>query len=313
MTELHVHLDGSMRPVSVWEMAAAQGTALPVQNAEQLAEILQAPADCADLNEYLKCFDLPLTVLQEPESLIQAMKELVQDMSADGVTVGEIRFAPQLHTEEGYTQPEIVQAALEGLRQGKVLCPNFHGSLILCCMRGQDNRKANEETLRTASAFLGSGVCAADLAGAEALFPTCAFEDLFAMARRMDIPFTIHAGEAAGPESIRDALRLGARRIGHGVRAIEDPALCAELARQKIPLEVCVTSNLQTRAFPEGTVHPVKKLFDMGIHVTVNTDNRTVSHTTMTQERRLLADSFGFTDEELNIMEEYAREGRFLS
>ncbi len=312
MNELHVHLDGSLRPSTVWELAHAQKLALPADSPGELEPLLQAPPDCRDLNQYLGCFDLPLAVLQEPDSLTRAVRELAEDMCADGVRYGEIRFAPQLHASRGFTQTEITEAALHGLREGTARCPGFQGRLILCCMRGKDNRKENEETLLTAARFLGSGVCAADLAGAEALYPTSAYEELFAMARRLSVPFTIHAGEAAGADSIADALRFGARRIGHGVRAIEDPALCAFLVRQRIPLEVCVTSNLQTRVFPDGAVHPVRKLFDMGVRVTVSTDNRTVSHTTMRQERQLLAERFGFTQKELDIMNEYAREGRFL-
>lgn len=311
MTELHVHLDGSLRPESVLEMAEDQSILLESRQPEVLAEMLTVPADCQDLNQYLRCFDLPLQVLQEPEYVARAVTELIRDMTADGVTSGEIRFAPQLHGAKGFTQKEITEGAIQGLREGTSLCPGFQGGLILCCMRGGDNQKANEETLRTAAVFLGNGVCAVDLAGAEALFPTSGYETLFAEARKLGLPFTIHAGEADGPKSVWDALRFGAKRIGHGVRSIEDPDLCRYLIEHRIPLEVCYTSNLQTKA--TGTeIHPVRKLFDLGVHVTVNTDNRTVSHTTMTQERKLLQEVFGFTKKELDAMEAYAREGCFL-
>ena len=310
MTELHVHLDGSLRPNTVWEMAAEQGIRLKARTPEALAEMLTAPPDCKDLNQYLSCFDLPLLVLQEPESVARAVRELILDMTEDGVTTAEIRFAPQLHGAKGYGQREITEGALQGLREGCALRPGFHGSLILCCMRGDDNMEANEETLRTASAFLGAGICAVDLAGAEAPYPTAGYENLFAHARNAGLPFTIHAGEAAGPESVWNAVRFGAKRIGHGIRSVEDPALCRYLAEHKIPLEICYTSNLQTRA--SGTnPHPIRQLFDMGIHVTFNTDNRTVSHTAMTRERQLLTDIFGFSQQELTVMEEYACEGRF--
>lgn len=313
MTELHVHLDGSLRPESVREMAEEQHILLEADplHPETLAGILTVPADCRDLNQYLACFDLPLQVLQTPEYVSRAVKELIQDMAAEGVMQAEIRFAPQLHGAKGYGQKEITEGAVRGLREGTALCPGFRGGLILCCMRGSDNQKANEETLQTASAFLGGGVCAVDLAGAEALYPTSGYEALFALARKAGLPFTIHAGEADGAKSVWDALRFGAERIGHGVRSVDDPALCRYLADHRIPLEVCYTSNLQTKAMG-AEPHPTRKLFDMGIHVTVNTDNRTVSHTTMTEERRLLQKDFGFTEKELAVMEEYAREGCFI-
>ncbi len=311
MTELHVHLDGSLRPDTVWELAERQSIALQTESSETLAEMLTVPADCRDLNQYLACFDLPLQVLQEPEYVARAVTELIQDMAAEGVMQGEIRFAPQLHGSKGYGQKEITEGAVQGLREGTALCPGFRGGLILCCMRGKENQNANEETLRTASAFLGDGVCAVDLAGAEALYPTSGYDILFNQARKLGLPFTIHAGEADGPESVRDALRFGAKRIGHGVRSIEDPELCRYLVKHQIPLEVCYTSNLQTKAV-RTEIHPIRKLFDMGVHVTVNTDNRTVSNTTMMQERKLLQEVFGFTEKELDIMENYAREGCFL-
>lgn len=311
MTELHVHLDGSLRPRTVWKLAVRQGISLQAENLAELETMLTVPEQCKDLNQYLECFDLPLKVLQEPQAVTKAVSELVCDMAADGVTYGEIRFAPQLHTAKGFSQQEITQAAIQGLSRAGSLCWNFHGSLILCCMRGADTQAANEETLRTAAAFLGAGVCAVDLAGAEALYPTSDYASLFALARKLGLPFTIHAGEAAGSESIWDAIRFGAGRIGHGVRAVEDPKLCRYLADHRIPLEVCYTSNLQTHVFPESAIHPVRRLFDMGIHVTFSTDNRTVSHTTMRREARLLQERFGFTEDELNTMQQYAREALF--
>ncbi|MBQ3105422.1 MAG: adenosine deaminase [Lachnospiraceae bacterium] len=305
MTELHVHLDGSLRPSSVFDMTLEQKLSLPADTPEELMEHLTVPPDCRDLTQYLERFALPLKVLQKPEALTRAVRELILDLMEDGVTAAEIRFAPQFHTGGGYSQREMTQAAIAGLRD------DFYGSLILCCMRGADNQAANEETLKTAAALLGSGVCAVDLAGAEELFPTKDYAELFSRARRMDLPFTIHAGEAAGPESIWDALRMGASRIGHGVRAVEDPALCRYLADRRIPLEVCYTSNLHTRAFPEGTPHSMRTLFDMGLCVTFNTDNRTVSGTTMHREMEQLKQDLGFTREEFAMMQFYAGEALF--
>ena len=173
--------------------------------------------------------------------------------------------------------------------------PELHAGLILCAMRGADNKEANLETVRVAAKYLGKGVVALDLAGAEALFPTRDFEDVFALARELEVPFTIHAGEADGPDSIRTALAFGARRIGHGVRALEDAALVKELAEKRIPLECCPTSNLNTKMFPDMAHYPIRALLEAGVRATVNTDNMTVSDTTESKEFAKLEQAIGLT------------------
>ena len=160
---------------------------------------------------------------------------------------------------------------------------SFGCQLILCCMRGGEEA-ANRETVEVAAHFLGKGVCAVDLAGAEALYPTQEYQPLFAYAQSLGVPFTLHAGEAAGPESVWQALELGAARIGHGVRAGEDLRLVEELARRRVPLELCPTSNLQTKAVPDLARFPLKEYLAQGVATTVNTDNMTVSRTTLAQE-----------------------------
>ncbi len=183
--------------------------------------------------------------------------------------------------------------------------------LILCCMRGRDNREENLETAAQAAALLGAGVCGLDLAGAEALYPTRDFEELFCKARKENIPFTIHAGEADGPDSIRAALSFGARRIGHGVRVTEDKALLEEVIRKQVTLEMCVTSNLQTKAVREGREHPALWLLRQGAAVTINTDDMTVCKTTISEELKWLR-SMGMTREEERKLWENALKGAFL-
>ena len=166
------------------------------------------------------------------------------------------------------------------------------------CMRGADNREENLQTVRTAAAFLGRGVAAADLAGAEALYPTADYEEVFALARELSLPFTIHAGEADGAESVEAAIRMGASRIGHGVRAGEDARLLEELRERRIPLEMCPSSNVQTKAVPSLLEHPILEFLRKGLTVTVNTDNMTVSDTTVEREFGLLREELGMTQEE---------------
>ena len=190
--------------------------------------------------------------------------------------------------------------------------PQIRVGLILCCMRGADNEELNMQTVETAKKYLGDVVCAVDIAGAEGLFPTENFAPVFAKVREYGIPMTIHAGEAAGPDSMKTALSFGTKRIGHGVAAINDPELIKRLIDENVTLEVCVTSNYHTKVVPAINMHPIHKLLEAGVHVTVNSDNRTCSRTTLQKEKEVLKEELGFTDEEIEKMQEYAWEARFL-
>ena len=239
--------------------------------------------------------------------------ELVEDLAKEGVVYAEIRFAPQQSLQKGLTQDQAVEAAIRGAKRGMQQYPEIQVGLILCCMRGADNREENLLTVRTAAAFLGRGVAALDLAGAEALYPTADYGEVFALAKELSVPFTIHAGEADGPESIRAALRMGASRIGHGVRAGEDPELLEELKERQIPLEMCPSSNVQTKAVPSLSEHPVLSYLRHGLLVTVNTDNMTVSDTTIEREFRLLKEELGMTPEERRQLLLNAADAAFLT
>lgn len=312
MIELHLHLDGSLRPATVMELADRQGIELPTRDLEALThEYLEVPEDCVDLVACLKRFDLPIKVLGTPEAIRRAARELTEDLAGEGYEYAEIRFAPQYARFTGYAQEEFVEAARDGMREALAGNASMKAALILCCMRGDDNREENQETIRLTARYLDGGICAADLAGAESLFPTERFADVFALARKLDVPYTIHAGEAAGPDSVRAALAMGPSRLGHGVRAIEDPALVKELAQRRIALEVNYTSNVQSKSFADAADHPFRRLFDAGVHVTVNTDNRTVSGITLAEEIRRIRQRFGFTEQEIAVMQKYAREAAF--
>lgn len=310
--ELHLHLDGSLRPETVWELANEQQIDFPSHSLEEVRYQMRVPEDCRTLEEYLKRFDLPLLVLQRADALERVTFELVEDLAKEGISYAEIRFAPQLSVQGGLTQDAVVEATIRGAKRGMQVYPGIHVGLILCCMRGADNEELNLQTVETARKYLGDVVCAVDIAGAESLYPTENFRKVFERVNAYDLPMTIHAGEVAGPDSIRTALSFGTKRIGHGVSAIQDPALMQELIEKQVTLEVCVTSNYHTKVVPSIAQHPIRKLFDAGVRVTVNSDNRTASGTTLGQEVAILRDVFGFTEAELAKINAYAWEARFL-
>lgn len=298
--DLHIHLDGSISVESAQRLAAMQGITLP----RDLKKQLTVDPDCRDLNQYLEKFALPLSLLQTPQAMEYAVSKLLAELQEQGIKYAEIRFAPQLHGP--MSQEDTILAAIRGLEQSDI-----PAVLILCCMRGADSAQ-NEETVRLAQKYLGQGVAAVDLAGAEALFPTADYESLFDLARSLYVPFTIHAGEADGPDSVRTAISFGAKRIGHGVRAMEDPELVSLIREKGITLECCPTSNLQTRIFEYMEQFPIRKLLDQNIRFTINTDNMTVSGTTLQKEWDKLRQVFSLTEEELDRIARYAQEAAFI-
>lgn len=295
--DLHLHLDGSLSAETVLQLAQKAQVVLPTENAAELRHYITADRNCSDLNDYLKCFDITLAVLQTAENLQTAVIRLMHDLKRSGVVYAEIRYAPQLHLRNGLNQKQVIAATLSGLAQGTKET-GVKANLILCCMRGNDNQAANLETVKLAAEFLGRGVVAVDLAGAEALFPTSQFADVFALAVELEIPFTIHAGEAAGADSIRQALLFGAQRIGHGVRAEEDAEITELLLQRGIPLEMCPISNQQTKAVQNIDDYPLRRYLQQGMTVTVNTDNMVVSGTTIPTEFAFLRDNLALTAEE---------------
>lgn len=303
--DLHLHLDGSLSLRSVRELAGMQQIMVEPDDGK-LLQMLQVGPDCKDLNEYLEKFRFPLSLLQRGEAITRSVENLRRELKDQGVLYAEIRFAPQLHLLQGLNQRQVVQAAVDGLKAEGV-----RAELILCCMRGDQNHEENLETVRLTAEFLGKGVCAMDLAGAEALFPNPQFEDLYALARELGVPFTIHAGEALGPESVCQALNFGAKRLGHGVRSAEDPKLLKRLAAEKITLELCPTSNLNTSIFESIEDYPLLTLLDAGVPVTINTDNTTVSGVTLQEEWEKVIRTFGLTDEQIYSLQKNAVEASF--
>lgn len=287
LIDLHLHLDGSISPAIARRLAEIGNQELPASE-EELVSRLRVSPDCRDLNEYLARFDFPLSLLQTQEQISESVLLLQEELAEMGLLYAEIRFAPQSMTAGGLTQEEAIDAALDGLSRS-----SFHAGLILCAMRGEGNGDANEETFRLAARRLGKGVCGVDLAGAEAIWPTSSYEGLFAQARELGIPFTVHAGEAAGADSVATALDFGAKRLGHGVRCLEDPHVAERVAASGTTLEVCPTSNIQTCVYPDYASCPLKKLTRAGIAVCLNSDNMAVSGTDVQREHALVGEALG--------------------
>jgi adenosine deaminase len=287
-TDLHCHLDGSVRMNTILDLANKQGVELPVSNKEALRKILVPGLKCKTLVEYLKPFDITLSVMQESEALYRTAFELAEDAAKENIWYLEVRYSPVLHTNKGMKLTEIVDAVLSGLRDAEKKYPIKTG-VIICGMRN-----INPETSMTlaelAMAYKNQGVVAFDLAGAEENYPAKHHREAFYTILNNNINCTAHAGEAYGPESIHQALHYcGAHRIGHGARLKEDGDLLNYVNDHRIPLEICLTSNIQTKAAKSFAAHPLKLYYDYGLRVTINTDNRLISNTTMTKELHLAA------------------------
>ena len=292
LMDLHLHLDGSQPLSSVKELASMQGIDIPCD--EELLKLIRVSPDCRDLTEYLEKFAFPLSLMQTKEAVSASVYNLCKELEAQGLIYCEIRFAPQLHCDKELTQAQVIEAAIEGAKKAPIPC-----SLILCCMRGNDNRDKNLETVKLAKEYLGDVVKAIDLAGAEALFPTEDFRELFDLAKELQLPYTIHAGEAAGSESICAALSMGTKRLGHGVNSYKDEALMERLAAEDILLELCPTSNLHTCIFSDMTQYPIKTFLEKGVKFSINTDNMAVSSTNLSKEWELVAKTFELSDAQM--------------
>lgn len=297
-TELHVHLDGSLRIETILDLAQAQGVRLPADTVEGLRPFVQVGEDCKSLVDYLKAFDVTLSVMQTYESLVRTAFELAEDAARENVRYLEVRFGPMLHQQQGLSLTAIVQAVLEGLKEAEKRY-DIHTGVIICGIR----HISPEMSMRMADltvAFKNKGVVGFDLAGAEENFPAKKHREAFDRVRMNNINTTLHAGEAFGPESIHQALHhCGTHRIGHGVRLIEDGDLLNYVNDHRIPLEICPSSNVQTKAVRRFEDHPIRLFYDLGLRVTVNTDNRLVTGTTLSEEYLHLHERLGFSLEEI--------------
>jgi adenosine deaminase len=308
--DLHLHLDGAITLDIAKKLASLQNITLPTNDDAELEKLLSVPDDCQSLNDFLKCFELPLTLLQTPEGLSESVRLVGDNIASQGVVYAEIRYAPQLHCDKGMTQEDAIKAALDGLKKTKL-----KANLILCLMRGEGNDAENEETLELAKKYLvkDGGVVAIDIAGAEALFNTSNYKDIFAKAKSYNIPFTIHAGEADGPLSVKNAIDYGAVRIGHGVRIYEDPKVVYLVNDKGIYLEMCPTSNRQTHAVEDMSKYPFMDYLEKGIKVTLNTDDMGIERTTLAKEFRYMEQNYGLTGEQEKTLLLNSVNGAFTS
>lgn len=295
--ELHCHLDGSVRPDTLVDLAREHRIQLPRQTAEELAEYMRVD-DARDLEDYLRRFDVTISVLQTEEALERVAYELAEDAAEDGVRYIEVRNAPLLNVVQGLTLVQAVEAPLRGLRKAE----NDFGitaRFIVCGLR-QFPPESSLEMAKLAVEFRNEGVVGFDLAGGEKGNAASRHAEAFRYARENNLAVTVHAGEGDGAESVREAVHVcGANRIGHGTRLIEDPDLTQYVNDRRIALEVCLTSNVQTRVADSYATHPFREYFDRGLNVTLNTDNRLMSATTLTDEYVYAAEHLGFTVEEL--------------
>jgi adenosine deaminase len=337
---LHDHLDGGLRPQTIIELAGQVGSAaLPPTDAAALAAWFRDSADSGSLVRYLETFDQTLAVMQTVDGLQRVARECAEDLAADGVVYAEVRFAPEQHLVEGLTLEQVVEAVLDGFREGEQLAAQagrrIRVTALLTAMR---HAAKSTEIAELVVRYRDEGVSGFDIAGAEAGFPPTRHLDAFEYLRRKNAHFTIHAGEAFGLPSIWEAIQwCGADRLGHGVRIVDDITvagrpyaadvagavaatrddvslglLAAYVRDRRIPLEMCPSSNVQTGAAESVAVHPISLLARLKFRVTVNTDNRLMSGTSMTREMSLLCDEAGWAIDDLRWVTINAMKSAFL-
>lgn len=307
--ELHCHLDGSIRPDTLRKIAQVQGIALPADN-EQLKKLLVAPEQTKNLGEYLERFSLVLKCLQTEEALKEAAFDVISQAAEEAISYIEVRFAPSLHTVKGLSLHQIVTAVLDGLQQGQ-LQYGVQSNALLCGMRHEE-LESIEKIVHLADSFKTLGVAGFDLAGNEVDFSPYKFEDILNLATKMTIPLTLHAGECGCGKNVADAVALGAKRIGHGIALKDTPEFLSFVKEHEILLELCPTSNFQTKTVTSIEEYPFQLFQDAGLTVCINTDNRTVSNTTLTDEFMKLHEWYGITYQDMEKLTHYAIDGAFL-
>ncbi|HET9871160.1 MAG TPA: adenosine deaminase [Propionibacteriaceae bacterium] len=304
---LHDHLDGGLRPQTVLDLGSELGLELPATTADDLADWFFSSASSGSLDRYLQTFDHTIAVMQTAPNLRRVAREYVEDLAADGVVYGEVRWAPEQHLQQGLTPTEAVEAVRDGLAEGIQSCA-AQGRLMTVRQLVTSMRHASpsRDIAKLAIMFRDDGVAGFDIAGAEEGYPPTRYLDAFDYLKRNNAYFTIHAGEAFGLPSIWEAVQIcGANRLGHGVRVVDDITvadgaepvlgdLASYIRNQRVPLEMCPTSNVQTGAAASIAEHPIGLLAKLRFRVTVNSDNQLMSRTTLSREFALLSDAFGY-------------------
>lgn len=289
--ELHCHLDGSVRPETIIELSKLEGVKLPSYEIETIKNNMIAPMECTSLNEYLERFEIPVAVMQSKESLKRIAYELMEDSAKENIKYIEIRFAPLLHIDKGLSIEDVIESVLSGIREGEKNY-DIKGNLILSFLRHMPIETVYE-VIEIGRKYLQKGVVAIDLCASEEKGFCEKFIKPFLLGREYGYKVTIHAGETGIGENVLDAVQtLGAKRIGHGIH-IKNCKKAYDIVKEKnIVLEICPTSNVQTKAVDSFENHPILDFYKDGIKVTINTDNRTVSNTTLTNEYNTIKDNF---------------------
>ncbi|MBI5243448.1 MAG: adenosine deaminase [Elusimicrobia bacterium] len=302
-TDLHCHLDGSLRVETALELAAGRKLKLPADTADELRPFLTVAPTCASLKEFLDVFQLIYPLLRDSSALERIAYELCEDCSAENIRHVEVRFAPLLQARSKFPPEEVIEAVLRGLSRGLADFEVTSG-VIICLFRSHSARenaaafRALKRFFKPGNGLSSPGVVGMDLAGDEARHPTMEFADFFDQARRLGIPATCHAGEVVGTENLKAAISLDVRRIGHGTHLFEDEQLLDEVIRRRVPLEVGITSNVRTKSVRSLRAHPVRRFFEAGVPITLNTDDRGIIGIDLTHEYRAAAE-LGFSFEEL--------------
>jgi adenosine deaminase len=308
--ELHCHLDGSVRPQTLVDLGREYGIALPRADAAGMREYMTV-RDARSLEDYLARFDVTLSVMQRADAIERIAYELAEDAHRDGVLYIEVRFAPVLNVREGLETHDVVDAVVRGLARAE-RDHGVIGRVIVIALRNL-TPEVSLEMARLAVAYRDRGVAGFDLAGAEQGNPASRHARAFEYARSHDMACTCHAGEGDGGASVRQAVHAcGANRIGHGTRLFEDPSLMEYVNDRRIPIEICLTSNVQTRAAESYETHPLRRYFDTGLNVVLNTDNRLMSATTLTDEYVHAASRLDFSFGDLARMALNGFESAFL-
>jgi adenosine deaminase len=309
--ELHVHFDGSLRPETIIDLARAEGITVPHTDPEALRAYMLVD-DARDLEEYLQRFTITIALLQTSEAIERVAYEMVEDAAADNLRYLEVRYCPVLSTERGLQLDEVLDAQLRGFERGE----REFGVVtrIINCSLRHFAPSVSIAVAECSVAYRGRGVVGFDLAGGEAGRPPGVHREAFDIARRGYLGLTVHAGEAAGPESIAEAIfQCNANRLGHGTRLYEDPALVEYVRDRRILIETNITSNLQTHVVARAAEHPVRDYLDRGLKVTLSTDSWLMSGVSLTDEYWLAHNELGFTRKEIELLIFNAFRGAFIS
>lgn len=295
--ELHCHLDGSLRVETVIELAKKENLKLESYEYDYVKKLLSVEENCSSLDEYLEKFDLPNMVLQSKENLKRASYELLEDAAKENIKYIEVRFAPIFHLKNGLSLEEVIESVIEGIKEAEKDF-DINGNVIISCIRGLGLEHVYN-CIEAGSKFIGKGVVAIDLAATEKEDFAHEYIDAMKLAKEKGFRITIHAGETGFGKNVRDAINLlGAERIGHGVFIYNDEDAYKLVKENKITLEMCPKSNVDTRAVNKYTEHPIYKYHKDDIKVTISTDNRTVSNITLNEETNNLVNTFNITLEE---------------